>query len=127
MCGRFEQTAPVEKLIERWEIQQSQLDLTPRYNIAPSQDIAVVYEPQGDRVLDALRWGLIPSWAKDPSIGNKMINARAETLVEKPSFRTALKKRRCIVPATGFYEWKGPKGEKQPMNIHLPGRQPFGL
>src|ERR1041384_1733807 len=80
----------------------------PRYNIAPTQSVIVVGD-DGERYLKQMRWGLIPSWAKDESIGNRMINARAETIAEKPAFRAALKKRRCLIPADGFYEWK--KGE----------------
>ena len=79
---------------------------TPRYNIAPTQTIPVVLESSGERIVEALRWGLIPSWAKDDSIGNKMINARAETLAEKPSFKNAFRSHRCIIPASGFYEWQ---------------------
>ena len=88
----------------------------PRYNIAPAQPVDVVTE-SSPRVLERMRWGLVPSWAKDPSIGSRMINARAETLVEKPSFRFALTRRRCLVPADGFYEWKKQGKTKQPLHI----------
>jgi len=88
-----------------------------RYNIAPAQAVPVVIEEDGGRFLDAMQWGLIPSWAKEPGIGNKMINARAETLPEKPAFRTALSRRRCLIPADGFYEWKREGGTRQPMHI----------
>jgi len=92
-------------------------DLTPRYNIAPTQVVPGVIQTVSGRELTFFQWGLVPSWAKDPSIGSKMINARAETLAERPSFRTAFKRRRCLIPADGFYEWKGVKGAKQPYYI----------
>jgi putative SOS response-associated peptidase YedK len=97
-----------------------------RYNIAPTQAVIVVGD-DGKRYLKSMRWGLIPSWAKDPSIGNRMINARVETLAEKPAFRAALKKRRCIIPAGGFYEWQKLGKVKQPMRIMLKSREPFGF
>jgi putative SOS response-associated peptidase YedK len=108
---------------------QSHPVLAPRYNIAPTQSVIVVGD-DGERYLKQMRWGLIPSWAKDESIGNRMINARAETIAEKPAFRAALKKRRCLIPADGFYEWK--KGEtskapKQPFCIRLKSKEPFGF
>src|SRR5439155_2817146 len=100
----------------------------PRYNIAPSQPIAVVAN-SGNNQIEFFRWGLVPSWAKDPSIGNRMINARAETLAEKPMFKTALKRRRCLIPASGFYEWKkSPDGKiKTPMYIRMKGGKPFAF
>ncbi len=95
-------------------------DLSPRYNIAPSQQIAVVRQQNGgDRELTSLRWGLIPSWSKDSAIGYKMINARSETVHEKPSFKQAFHARRCIIPASGFYEWEKAGKEKIPHYIHL--------
>jgi putative SOS response-associated peptidase YedK len=100
--------------------------LAPRYNIAPTQSVIVVGD-DGKRYLKPMRWGLIPSWAKDPSIGNRMINARAETLAEKPAFRAALKKRRCIIPADGFFEWQKLGKVKQPVHIVLKSREPFGF
>ncbi|MCA9067573.1 MAG: SOS response-associated peptidase, partial [Planctomycetaceae bacterium] len=101
----------------------------PRYNIAPTQDIAVVRLDQGHkhRELSLLRWGLIPSWAKDPKIGNRMINARAETLAEKPSFRVAFRKRRCLVLADGFFEWQKVEGAKRPHFIHRQDDAPFAF
>lgn len=103
-------------------------DFPPRYNIAPSQFVPVVRNV-GNNQLELLKWGLVPSWAKDAAIGNRMINARAETLPEKPSFRTALKRRRCLVPADGFYEWKlNPDGKsKTPMYIRLQDGRPFAF
>src|SRR5439155_13144753 len=100
----------------------------PRYNIAPSQPIAVVAN-SGNNQIEFFRWGLVPSWAKDPSIGNRMINARCETLAEKPMFRAALKRRRCLIPASGFYEWKkNPDGKtKTPMYIRMKSGKPFAF
>ncbi|MFM8221548.1 MAG: SOS response-associated peptidase, partial [Planctomycetaceae bacterium] len=85
----------------------------PRYNVCPTNPVAVVTSDGGVRRLRVMRWGLVPSWAKDPSIGQRMINARAETLAEKPSFRTAFKRRRCLVPANGYYEWERTEQGKQ--------------
>lgn len=92
-------------------------DLTPRYNIAPSQLVPAVIKTPAGKAVTMFQWGLVPSWSKDPSIGSKLINARAETITEKPSFRTAFKRRRCLIPADGFYEWKGPSSAKQPYFI----------
>ena len=104
---------------------------TPRFNIAPSQPIAAVKlcaaSPKPQRELVRLRWGLIPGWAKDPAIGNRLINARAETAAEKPSFRTALRRRRCLVAADGFYEWQRTGSRKQPFFIHMKDDGPFAI
>lgn len=89
-------------------------DLTPRYNIAPTQPVLAVVAEHGHRQARVFQWGLVPAWAKDPAIGTRLINARAETVAEKPSFRSAFKRRRCLIPADGFYEWTGPQGAKQP-------------
>ncbi len=125
MCGRFTLHHTLEELEERFAAEMVVAEGTEaRYNIAPTQDILVVTQ-NGARHLQAYHWGLIPSWAKDPAIGNKMINARAETLAEKPSFRTALQRRRCLIPADGFYEWQdspgGTKAPRTPMHIRLKG------
>jgi putative SOS response-associated peptidase YedK len=102
MCGRFTLSRSTEAVAARFAIEQIAFDLTPRYNIAPGQSIAVVTQDNGTsnhaRTLDVFKWGLMPFWAKDPRIGNKMINARAEGLAEKPSFKQALLKRRCLIP-----------------------------
>ncbi len=100
----------------------------PRYNVAPTQEIFTLANNADGRI-ETMRWGLIPSWAKDPSIGNRMINARAETLAEKPSFRTALRKRRCIIPASGFYEWRREQDgkTKTPMLIGMKSGEPFAF
>lgn len=93
-------------------------DLQPRFNICPTQVVPAVIEREGKRQATLFQWGLVPHWAKDPSIGQKLVNARGETLAEKPSFRGAYKYRRCIIPADGFYEWMGQKGAKRPFYIH---------
>ncbi len=128
MCGRFTQTATTAIIAEQFGV-TAPSHLQPRYNIAPSQPIAVIrIEPdRTTRTLVMLRWGLIPSWAKDPKIGNQCINAKAETVAEKPSFRAAFKKRRCLVVATGFYEWQVQGRTKQPMWIGLQSQRPFAL
>ncbi len=101
--------------------------MTPSYNIAPTQEVAAMVEEDETRKLEMFRWGLIPSWAKDPSIGNKMINARAETVSEKPSFRSAFKKRRCLIVADGFYEWQKTDNGKQPFYVRMKDSSPFAF
>lgn len=123
MCGRFVLDANPEAIQQEFNL-ESVPDIVPRYNIAPTQMIGVITN-QAPRVLNFFRWGLIPPWAKDPTIGNQMINARAESAAEKPSFKTALRRRRCIVPASGFYEW--PQKGKPPVYLHLPDRPVFGF
>lgn len=127
MCGRYAVHADVEELIERFKLKLIEAQVEPRYNIAPTQDIPVVIETERGRVLKSLRWGLVPRWAQDVAIGNKMINARAETLAEKPSFRSLLKSHRCVIPASGFYEWRGEAGKKTPYYIHRQDDKPFGF
>ena len=105
MCGRYTLHHKPAEIEERFEVDFDNSDFTPRYNIAPSQMIATIRQTD-TREVALCKWGLIPFWAKDPAIGNKMINAKAETLAEKPSFKNALAKRRCLIPADGFYEWK---------------------
>lgn len=128
MCGRFTQTASPEVIALQFEVADLPL-FTPRYNIAPSQAVAAIrIEPEKtERQLVLLRWGLIPSWAKDPKIGHQCINAKAETVAEKPSFRAAFKTRRCLVIATGFYEWQVEGKRKQPMWIGLKSHSPFAF
>lgn len=127
MCGRFSLTADTKKLAESFAEFTPPKELTPRYNIAPTQPVAVVANT-GQNKVDFFVWGLIPSWAKDPSIGNRMINARSETLAEKPSFRAAYRRRRCLVLADGFYEWrKNSDKSKTPMYIQLESREPFAF
>ena len=121
MCGRFTLQITKEMIAEIFGISILQ-DIQPRYNIAPTQQVAIVRtSPDGTKHLDLLKWGLIPSWSKDPSIGSRMINARSETADTKPSFRSAFKNRRCIIPASGFYEWQDVGGKKHPLYVKLKG------
>lgn len=123
MCGRYTLTDPGD-LLEELGIPNPPA-LEPRYNIAPTQEVAAVREVDEGRELVRLRWGLIPSWAKEAAIGNRMINARSETAADKPSFRTALRRRRCLILTDGFYEWVKDGKVKQPHYIHLADRRPF--
>jgi putative SOS response-associated peptidase YedK len=129
MCGRFTLTAEIDLLMDWFEIDELApgFGLQPRFNIAPSQEIVAIVSNEGKRRAGFLKWGLVPFWAKDPSIGHKMINARAETVPEKPSFKHAFKKRRCIIPADGFYEWKKEGKQKQPKYIKMKNDKPFGF
>jgi putative SOS response-associated peptidase YedK len=127
MCGRYTQRHGASALINRFSIQRLLFDPKPRYNLAPTQDVPVILTDAGQRVLKTMRWGLVPHWADDPSIGNRMINARAETLAEKPAFRDALRHRRCIIPADGFYEWSKRGKTRTPHHIHRPDGQPMAL
>jgi putative SOS response-associated peptidase YedK len=129
MCGRFTLTATPEQLQQAIPVLSlPTIGISARYNIAPSQPVAVVPN-DGQMKLDFYVWGLIPSWAKDPSIGSRMINARGETLAEKPSFRSAFRRRRCLIPANGFYEWQQAPGRKTkiPMYIRLKSGEPFAF
>ncbi len=111
MCGRYKRAQGKEALVRRFRIERVETDLfTPRYNLAPSQEALVVLLQDGARVLTSMRWGLVPAWAKDGSPGP--INARAETLAQRPMFKRLLASRRCLVPADGFYEWKRIPGQK---------------
>lgn len=121
MCGRFTVQLPSADVALAFGVQETARSVPPSFNVAPGQDVPVVVDEGGGRRLDAFRWGLIPSWAKDAAIGYKMINARAETLAEKPSFRQALLKRRCLILADGFYEWKSEGKRKVPYHITLKG------
>ena len=128
MCGRFAFYSPAEATAALFGAEKAAA-LKPRYNIAPTQDIAAVRntDPDGGREFVLLRWGLVPFWAKDPSIGNRMINARAETVAEKPSFRAAYRRRRCVVLADGFYEWHREGSVKIPYYITLASGDPFAF
>ncbi len=117
MCGRFYLDVQQDELKRHFNL-ESVPELISRYNIAPSQDIAAVHVGDNGRELKMLHWGLIPFWAKDEKISYRTINARAETIETKPSFRAAFKCRRCLIPATGFFEWKAEKGGKQPYCIN---------
>ncbi len=130
MCGRFLLIAPGRLVAEQFQL-DDEPDVKPRYNIAPSQSVAAVRlaADSEDRELRMLKWGLIPFWAKDPKIGYRTINAKSETVAEKPAFRAAFKHRRCLVPADGFYEWKREKGkkQKQPYLIRMKGGSLFAF
>lgn len=128
MCGRYALYGPSSRYQEHFHV-DTWPDFPDRYNISPSAWVPVIRQaPNGERVADLLRWGLVPNWAKDQSIGAKLNNARGETVAEKPSFRTAYRKRRCIVPAMGFYEWQEVSGQKkQPWFIHLKAELPMAM
>jgi len=131
MCGRFAQTTKPKNIAEKLQIQLKVglEEFQPRYNVAPSSMVPCVRVPYGETkpVLENLKWGLIPSWAKDPKIGFKLANARAETVAELPSFRSAFKKQRCLVPIDGFYEWNQATQPKQPYYFSLKSKEPFYL
>ena len=127
MCGRYTLRTPIDSLVGTFEIEEYPSSITPNYNVAPTQEVAAVVEEDDQRKLEMFHWGLIPSWAKDPAIGNKMINARAETVSEKPSFRSAFKKRRCLILADGFYEWKKTDDGKQPYHVKMENGSPFAF
>jgi putative SOS response-associated peptidase YedK len=114
MCGRFGLKASASELQRAFDLESLPEDVPPRYNIAPTQQVLGVLSAGGTRRAESFRWGLIPSWARDPSIGSRMINARAETIAAKPAFRSAFRSRRCLVPASGFYEWKREGTDKVP-------------
>lgn len=127
MCGRFAFYSPAEATAALFGA-TSQVTPAARFNIAPSQDIAAIRRDENRLAsLTMVRWGLVPFWAKEPSIGNRMINARAETVAEKPSFRTAYRKRRCLIPADGFYEWHTSEGRKTPWFISLENGKTFAF
>ena len=136
MCGRFTLASDSDTMNQMFFEFTIPVNLSPRYNISPTQDVAVIANtPTNTEIhsetghVEFFHWGLIPSWAKDPKIGNRMINARSETLAEKPSFRSAYKRRRCLILADGYYEWKQIPGDrrKQPVYIRLQSQKPFAL
>lgn len=131
MCGRFTLTR-VEDVARRFGVYGEAPSLTPSFNIAPASEIAVVGAgAEGHRRLRRLRWGLVPHWADDPGIGQRMINARAESVTEKPAFKAALQRRRCLIPADGFYEWRRPRaaesGPKQPYYVKMADGSPYAF
>lgn len=129
MCGRFALYHDRHALVEHLAVEQVAVEFKPRYNIAPTQAVAAVlrHPEQPQPVLDALQWGLVPFWAKDAKIGSRMINARAETAAEKPAYRAAFKRRRCLVAASGYYEWaKRPNG-KTPFYFFMRDKRPFAM
>ncbi|MDE5055349.1 SOS response-associated peptidase [Niallia taxi] len=127
MCGRFSLIEELEFLQEEFEFEFSG-EITPRYNISPGQDIlAVGFNKYDGRVGNFLKWGLVPSWAKEPKIGYKLINARMETVDQKPSFKQAFQKRRCLILSSGFYEWKKTEEGKQPFRFVMQDKRPFAF
>ena len=126
MCGRYSLIADIGELAERFEFNGNGLNHAPGYNIAPTQMALTVTNGNGRRA-PYMRWGLIPSWAKSASVGNRMINARVETVAERPSFRTALRRRRCLVLADGFYEWQRIGASRRPMRITIESGEPFAF
>ena len=138
MCGRFSQFSSVQDLVSTFSVDESLVaadEVRPRWNVTPTQQALVIAEPGDDGVrrLGQMRWGLVPAWAKDPKIGSRMINARVETIATKNSFRSAFRRRRCLVPVDGFYEWRsqvGPDGKKAPsipFHIHAQDHTPLAL
>jgi len=127
MCGRFVGFNTLEMLQAHFPIDVADVRVTANYNVTPTQEILAISRSDGRNYLQNHHWGLVPFWAKDLSIGSKLINARSETVATKPSFRNAFKNRRCLIPSNGFYEWKGSKGQKQPMFLTLPSGKPFAF
>jgi putative SOS response-associated peptidase YedK len=129
MCGRYTRTASTKALKDWFPLLEITIDLPPRYNIAPTQTVPVVRRDidSARPELALMRWGLIPSWAQEPSIGNRLINARCESAADKPFFSAAFRKRRCLVPADGFYEWQKQGKRKQPYCIRLKDGSPFAF
>jgi putative SOS response-associated peptidase YedK len=125
MCGRYS-LVPTESIAARFDVQQAQLTLAPRYNVAPSQSMPVVVRNSPNRLVE-MQWGLIPSWSKEPRAQFSTINARAETITKSPVFRGPFKSRRCLVPASGFYEWQRTERGKQPFCIRLKGEELFAF
>jgi putative SOS response-associated peptidase YedK len=127
MCGRATQISDRERLQRHFDLKKINAVPKPTYNLAPMQPILAIVNEDGSRVLEPYKWGLVPFWADDPKIGQRMINARAEGIAEKPAFREAFKKQRCIVPVDGFYEWKKDGDEKIPFYFRMKDEEPFGL
>ena len=126
MCGRYVRKTGSRTIADDFDVDEVVDDLQPSFNVAPTQDVAVITN-DGAKRLVAMRWGLIPSWAADPTIGSRMINARSESLAEKAAFKDAFKSRRCLVVADGFYEWRKEGRAKVPLFIRLKSGRPFGL
>lgn len=127
MCGRFTLHASLKQVEQTFNVQAVETALQPSYNIAPTQAVLTVVERDGVRALEAMRWGLIPFWAKDKSIGARMINARAEGVADSAAFKRPLKNQRCLIVADGFYEWRKVGAKKIPMFIRLKSKRPFGF
>ena len=126
MCGRFVRYSSVHEIVKEFDAEEPGFDLPQGYNIAPSQNIAIILNDMKKRLL-VCKWGYIPSWSKDRAVGNRMINARAESIADKPSFRNAFKSGRILVPADGFYEWQKKGKDRFPLFIRLKSGKPFGF
>jgi putative SOS response-associated peptidase YedK len=122
MCGRFVADIPASELAKIFKLVESQTQLKPRYNVAPTQSVAVIRNANDHNILSQMKWGLIPSWSKDTKIASHTINARSETVAEKPAFRHAIKYQRCIIPSSGFYEWSHTEHHKEPHYIFMSDR-----
>jgi len=127
MCGRYTLAASPQALVEQFDLSGDLPDLAPSYNVAPGTDVPAVVGDGEERRLGLLRWGLVPFWADDPEVGSRIINARAESAPEKPSFRAAFRQRRCLIPADGFYEWQRADGGKQPFYARMENGEPFAF
>jgi len=127
MCGRFVQYSLLQVIQQIFNIDTLSFEVIPNYNVAPKQETLAAVKHDNEIKLEKLHWGFVPFWAKDISIGSGMINARAETVSSKPSFSNAFKKRRCLILANGFYEWKGDKGNKQPYYVFISSGEPFAF
>lgn len=127
MCGRYVSAAPVDDLAKYFSATTPEHSLEANFNVAPTTEVYAVRADEGERSLAAMRWGLVPFWAKDLKVGSRMINARSETVADKPAFRRAFAKRRCLLPADGFYEWQKIEGQKakQPFLIHRVDEEPL--
>lgn len=127
MCGRFVIKADPDQIQAAFKLEEVTTPIEPNYNVAPTQTVVTVVQRDGRNVLEAMRWGLIPVWAKEMGIGAKMINARAETVTDKPTFKRPLKSQRCLIVADGFYEWPKKGKSKDPVFIHCKAKGPFGF
>jgi putative SOS response-associated peptidase YedK len=125
VCGRYTLATTADELVEAFDVPPPTFDLVPRYNIAPSQDVPVVAEDRHGRRVGLLAWGLVPGWVEEP--GSGIINARSESVADKPSFREAFERRRCLVPADGFYEWKKSEGARQPWFVRARSGEPLAF
>ncbi len=127
MCGRYRLSRRKQVVEEYFESPSEEEEWSPRYNIAPTQPVATIRQDGARRILSTMSWGLVPSWAHDISIGNRLINGRSETILEKPAFRDSFRTRRCLIPADGFYEWKKSGKEKQPFHFGMKDNSLFAF
>jgi putative SOS response-associated peptidase YedK len=127
MCGRFSLFSSSRELQQFFKAHPPSFEIHPNYNVAPTQEISVIIQYEDGRHIKKRHWGLVPFWAKDTSIASRMINARVETITSKPVYRAAIRQGRCLIPANGFYEWKGKAGDKQPYYFFLPSNEPLAF